>query len=57
VTTNYERGLDLGLMVRKIREEGGDYDPRWDLADEAKQNRSGFDEFMRGLNAAFAEDA
>lgn len=47
----YDRGLALGEYVAKERQEGGDYDARWDFADEAKAGR--FDRFRAGWDAGY----
>lgn len=51
--SDYDRGLELGEFIKAEREAGGNPDPRWDIAEEAKKhNKEAFDEFMRGLNDA-----
>jgi hypothetical protein len=54
--SDYERGFDLGLYVGNDHASGGNYDPRWDLADESRTNtREGFAEFRRGLGDGIAK--
>ena len=47
----YDRGFALGQFVKADREQGGNYDARWDFADEAKAGT--FAEFRRGFDAGF----
>lgn len=53
--SDFERGKEFGEQIKSMRKAGINYDPRWEIVDEAKSNRLGFDEFMKGLNAAFQE--
>ena len=54
--SNFERGRELGLMVKEDHDSGGTYDCRWDLADEAKAlSREDFAEFKRGLDSAWED--
>lgn len=49
--TDYDRGYDLGVFLREDRANDGNYDVRYDFADEA--NAGTFTEFKRGFDDAF----
>lgn len=53
--SDYDRGAELGRFLKQAREDGENPDIRYEIADEAKSNRGGFDEFMRGLNETLQE--
>lgn len=55
-TDAYKEGQALGRRTKNNHDAGGDFDPRFDMADAAKRGRDYFDQFKAGMNSAWEED-